>query len=195
MKLASSRDVFAYWNRCRGSRIAPDREDIEPGVIRGALGDVFMLDIEPGCGYPFRLAGTRLCALFGRELKGTGFLPLWSDVGPIRDLMKILAAEVSGTVARVTGRNIEGDVAGLEMLLLPLGMRGHMPGRFLGVLKPVEASQPWWLNAKPISGLRLESLRFVGGPADATDAPRLLTGEPGPLQRPTLVVYEGGRGG
>jgi hypothetical protein len=193
MKLASSRDVFAYWDRCRGSRIAPDREDIEPGAIRRALGDVFMLDIDPGHGHPFRLAGTRLCALFGRELKGTGFFPLWTDVGPIRDLMKTLAQDVSGSVARVTGRNTEGGIVGLEMLLLPLGLRGRMPGRVLGTLAPLETPIPWWLNAKPLSGLRLESLRFVGGLADATEAPRLLAGEPRALLRPIFTVYEGGR--
>jgi len=192
MKLASTREVFAYWDRSRGSRLAPDREEIEPGAIRRALGDVFMLDIEPGCGHPFRLAGTRLCALFGRELKGTPFFPLWTDVEPIRDLMKTLANDVSGTVARATGRNAEGGSVGLEMLLLPLGQRGHMPGRFLGTLTPLD--MPWWLHARPLTGLRLETLRFVGGLADATQAPRFLAGDPRPLQRPTFVVYEGGRG-
>ena len=79
MKLASTRDVFSHWDTCRGLRQAPDREDIEPGAIRRALGDVFMLDLEPGFGHPFRLAGTRLCALFGRELKATAFFPLWCN--------------------------------------------------------------------------------------------------------------------
>jgi hypothetical protein len=191
MKLASTRDVFAYWDRCRGSRIAPDREDIEPGAIRRALGDVFMLDVEPGYGHPFRLAGTRICAALGRELKGTPFFPLWSDVGPIRDLVKTLAAEASGAVAHVTGRNAEGGTVGMEMLLLPLAHRGRIPARLLGSLAPNE--MPWWLNARPLTGLRLESLRFVGGPNNLVEAPRLTPGAT-PLRRPTFVVYEGGRG-
>jgi hypothetical protein len=191
MKLASTRDVFAYWDRCRGSRIAPDRDDIEPGAIRRALGDVFMLDLEPGCGHPFRLAGTRICAAFGRELKGTPFFPLWSDVGPIHDLVKTLTADRNGAVARVTGRNADGGVVGMEMLLLPLGHRGRVPARLLGSLAANEI--PWWLNARPLTGLRLESLRFVGGMNEAAEAPRLTSGA-APLRRPTFVVYEGGRG-
>jgi hypothetical protein len=191
MKLAASRDIYDHWDRCRGARIAPDRDDIEPGAIRRALGDVFMLDLEPGCGHPFRLAGTRICAAFGRELKGNPFLPLWSDVGPIHDLLKTLTAEANGAVARVTGRNIDGSVLGMEMVLLPLAHRGRVPARLLGSLAPCE--MPWWLNAKPLTGLRLESLRFVGGARGDTDAPRLTPGTPLP-RRPTFVVYDGGRG-
>jgi hypothetical protein len=191
MKLASTRDVFSHWDKCRGVRQAPAREDIEPGAIRRALGDVFMLDLDAGYGHPFRLAGTRICALFGRELKATGFFPLWSDVEPIRDLVKTLTDDASGAVARVTGRNADGDILGLELLLLPLAHRGRLPARLLGSLAPMD--MPWWLNAKPLTGLRLETLRFVGGACDAYAAPRLTTGLPRPPQRPTLVVYEGGR--
>ncbi len=191
MKLAATRDVFAYWDKCRGRRLAPDREDIEPGAIRRALGNVFMLDIEAGCGHPFRLAGTRVCALFGRELKGTPFFPLWSDIAPVRDLVRTLTDETTGAVAHVSGRNLDGASLGLEMLLLPLGHRGRVPARLLGSLAPLDL--PWWLNAKPVTGLRLETLRFVGGVSDAMAAPPFATKAARPPQRPALVVYEGGR--
>lgn len=188
MKLASTRAVFTYWDACRRGRAAPAREDIEPGPIRHALGDTFMLDLEAGCGHPFRLAGTRVCAIFGRELKGTPFFPLWADPGPIRDLVTTLAQDTTGTVARVTGRNTEGDLLGLEMLLLPLAASGRMPARLLGVLAPL--TQPWWLAARPLTGLRLESLRFVGGAADRPQAPLFVA-----AARSLLVVHDGGRTG
>jgi hypothetical protein len=127
MKLATTRDVFAYWDGLRGRRVAPERGDIAPAAIARALGDVFMLDLEPGFGHPFRLAGTRLCAAFGRELRGSGFFLLWADIAPIRDLMDTLEQEVAGAVGRVTAKNIEGQTLALEMLLLPLGHRGRMP--------------------------------------------------------------------
>ncbi len=192
MKLASTRELFAYWDRCRGDRPAPDREDIEPGAIRRLLGDVFMLDLEPGCGHPFRLAGTRLCSAFGRELKGTPFFPLWTDVGPIRDLIATLTDETAGAVASVTGKNAEGGLLAFEMLLLPLGHRGRMPARILGSLAARE--MPWWLGAKPITGLRLEALRFVGPTTDAVEPPRFAAPPAQPSGRPALVVYDGGRG-
>jgi hypothetical protein len=186
MKLASTRAVFAYWDACRRGRAAPDREDIEPGRIRHALGDTFMLDLEAGCGHPFRLAGTRVCALFGRELKGAPFFPLWADPGLVRDLVATLTEDTTGVVSRVAGGNAQGDLLGLEMLLLPLASSGRIPARLLGVLAPL--TQPWWLAARPLSGLRLESLRFVGGAADRPQAPLFVA-----PTRPVLVVHEGGR--
>ena len=70
MKNASSQELYAYWEKQRGTRSAPARTDIEPGAIRHILSDAFILALDGDAGHPFRLAGTRLCALFGRELKG-----------------------------------------------------------------------------------------------------------------------------
>jgi hypothetical protein len=198
MKLATSRDLFAYWDGLRGRRIAPERGDLAPSAIARALGralgDVFMLDLEPGFGHPFRLAGTRLCAAFGRELRGSGFFLLWADVAPIRELMDTLEHEVSGAVAHVTGKNVEGQTLAFEMLLLPLGHRGRMPGRMLGSLAPLE--YPYWLGARPLAALRLESLRFLGPRVDLVPAPRFAAAPPvaaPPATRPFLVVHQGGR--
>jgi hypothetical protein len=199
MKLATTRDVFAYWDGLRGRRVAPERGDIAPAAIARALGDVFMLDLEPGFGHPFRLAGTRLCAAFGRELRGSGFFLLWADIAPIRDLMDTLEQEVAGAVGRVTAKNIEGQTLALEMLLLPLGHRGRMPGRMLGSLAPLE--HPYWLGARPLTALRLESLRFLGPHVDTVAAPRFAAPRPvsappaAPAARPAFVVHQGGRQG
>src|SRR5882724_4487529 len=73
MKHSSTRELYNYWNLRRGSRAAPERSDIEPGAIRRVLADTFMLSFDPQGGHPFRIAGTRVCALFGRELKGNAF--------------------------------------------------------------------------------------------------------------------------
>ena len=79
MKHPSTRELFDYWNNRRGSRPAPERSEIEPGAIRRVLADTFILGIDPGSGHPFRIAGTRVCAIFGRELKGMAFTDLWRE--------------------------------------------------------------------------------------------------------------------
>ena len=78
MKHPSNRELFEYWNTRRGRRSAPDRNEIEPGAIRHLLADTFILAFDASGGHPFRLAGTRVCALFGRNLKGASFLDLWA---------------------------------------------------------------------------------------------------------------------
>ncbi len=55
MKYASSQIVYAYWDRLRGDRAAPERGEIEPGEIREALADAFVLEMVDGVAM-FRLA-------------------------------------------------------------------------------------------------------------------------------------------
>jgi hypothetical protein len=78
MKHPSIRRLFDYWNERRGARLLPRREDIEPEAIRCVLADTFILSFAPTVGHPIRVAGTRVCALFGREIKGEAFLDVFS---------------------------------------------------------------------------------------------------------------------
>ena len=77
VKLAATIELYAYWNRLRGARSAPERNDVDPGAIRGVLADTFVLDFDASCGFPFRIAGSRANALFLKELRGFSFLDLW----------------------------------------------------------------------------------------------------------------------
>jgi hypothetical protein len=101
MKNASTRLVFEYWDGLRGERAAPERGEIEPGALRHALADTFVLENEP-IGPVFRLAGTRLCALIGQELRGRAFTALWADVeaqGDMRRLVQTVMDESAGAAA------------------------------------------------------------------------------------------------
>src|SRR6202046_1638798 len=78
VKLAATIELYAYWNRLRGARSAPERNDVDPGAIRGVLADTFVLDFDARRGFPFRIAGSRANALFLKELRGFSFLDLWA---------------------------------------------------------------------------------------------------------------------
>src|SRR5262249_6853762 len=111
MKHAASRELYAYWQEKRGVRPAPERSDIEPGAIRAVLPDAFILALDRGAGHPIRLAGTRMCALFGRDIKGEPFLDLWdlANRPTVEGLVSILSDECTGTVAGAAGRNENGE--------------------------------------------------------------------------------------
>ena len=149
MKHAASRELYAYWEEKRGTRPAPERAEIEPGAIRGVLSDAFILALDRSAGHPVRLAGTRICALFGREIKGESFLDLWASASrpTMEGLLSILSDECTGTVAGVTGQNEDGETIDLELLLLPLGIRRPSFARAIGVLAPLKI--PPWLGASP----------------------------------------------
>jgi hypothetical protein len=192
MKHSSNRELFDYWNERRGTRLAPERIDIEPGAIRRVLGDTFMLEAS-GADQRFRLAGTRICALFGRELKGESIFNLWrhSSQDTLTELLTVVVEEKLGVVASAIGTTA-GDAllpVKLEMLLLPLAYRANATAnaRVLGALVPLTA--PYWLHAKAIGPLELGIFRHVGG-WDETTAPqfRAATGR----IRYGLTIYDGG---
>lgn len=193
MKHPSTRAVFDYWNRRRGSRPAPERGEIEPTQIRHALGDTFMLAADFVDTWRFRLAGTRICALFCREIKGEAFTELWAETNrrAIEELAAVVEEEHVGAVAGLIGRTEEGHTAELEMLLLPLAHGGHARIRALGVLALTVPS--YWLGATPVEGLELTTLRHIGAEQKTRHGPRFgRTPETGHL-RHGLVVYRGGR--
>jgi hypothetical protein len=189
MKHAASRELYAYWQELRGRRPAPERAEIEPAAIRHILSEAFILALDHSAGYPFRLAGTRICALFGRELKGESFVALWDEASQrtIVDLLAVLADEWVGTVAGASAHTGSGESLQLELLLLPLSTgRPHL-ARTIGVLAPLKI--PQWIGFNPVGPLELGSRRYVGPGVEKRLVPRFLA----PRTRRGLIVYDGGR--
>ncbi|MGC1780362.1 MAG: PAS domain-containing protein [Xanthobacteraceae bacterium] len=188
MKHAASRELYAYWQERRGKRSAPERAEIEPGAIRHVLSDAFILALDGGAGHPFRLAGTRVCALFGRELKDESFIGLWAAASQptVRDLLAILQDERVGTVAGVSGQSAHGEPIDLELLLLPLAASRPSLARAIGILAPLQITQ--WLESSLVGALTLGGRRHVGASLESRLLPRFMA-----PRRRHLVVHEGGR--
>lgn len=189
MKHPASRELFAYWQELRGRRPAPERAEIEPSSIRQILGEAFILALDHSAGYPFRLAGTRICALFGRELKGESFVSLWDleSQRTITELLGILADEWVGTVAGATARDGSGESIDLELLLLPLSATRPNLQRTIGILAPLKAPQK--IGLSPLEAMTLGSRRHIGTAVEKRLVPRFLAQR----NRRRFVVYDGGR--
>ena len=194
MKHASTRTVFDYWNARRGNRPAPGRGDIDPVAIRHALGDTFMLATDFVDQLRFRLAGTRVCALFCREIKGEIFVDLWSREKPQADRGPSVHRHRrdGGAVAGLTGRaadGADGRSGNAAAAARPHRPRAHRRARRAGADDAV-----YWIGAKPIAELELNTVRHLG-PEMANHAAAALC-----AHRPTAVelrhgftVYSGGR--
>lgn len=182
MKHPSNRQFFAYWDEKRGDSRAPDRSQFNPDEVRQLLGDIFVLACDEADRYPFRVAGTRMSALLGRDLKAQSFPGLFEPESR-RDIGDIIAAvteEMLPAVAGITAASVEG-VMHLELLLLPFNTRAHVPLSLTGLLAPFESGH---------SGLRdfkLTSWRYIHPPAERL-VPRALRKIK--LAR-GLIVYEG----
>jgi hypothetical protein len=160
MKHPATSAYFAYWDGKRAGERAPDRSAIEPGEVRDLLGDIFVLSYDTHAGLPFRVAGTRVCALFGRDLKDESFLSLFAGDSrrEIEDIATIVAEETLGVLAGVTARTPSGGLAHLELLLLPFTARAHMPVSMTGLLAPFET------NLGLLGELELTSHRYLHRP-------------------------------
>ena len=54
MQKQSTKSLYDYWNTLRGSRSAPDRRDLDPTKIRGALANTFILELNDSQEFDFR---------------------------------------------------------------------------------------------------------------------------------------------
>ena len=150
----SLQTLYSYWNEVRAGRLAPQRLEIEPSRIAGILSETFMLERIDAGTYQFRLAGTRLCEMFGSELRGKNFLDGWSEQD--RHVLERDLATIGeqGAVAVLT---IEGVVdtrhrVELEANLLPLLHAGKIT-RIIGAMSATSA--PHWLGHEPLRSRQL----------------------------------------
>ena len=158
MKHPSSREFYTYWDEKRGGARAPDRSEIEPGAVRELLGDIFVLCYDSAAGYPFRVAGTRVCALLGGDLKDRPFSELFAPDGrrEIEDIIAVVAEEMLAAVAGITAVAEDGRTAHLELLLLPFNARAHSPLSLTGLLAPFESDH------QRLKDFNLTSWRYLG---------------------------------
>jgi hypothetical protein len=158
MKHPSSREFYAYWDEKRGGARAPDRSEIEPGAVRELLGDIFVLSYDAAAGHPFRVAGTRVCALVGRDLKDRSFSALFAADArrEIEDIIAVVSEEMLAAVAGITATSEDGRPAHLELLLLPFNTRVHTPLSLTGLLAPFESDR------RQLRDFKLTSWRYIG---------------------------------
>lgn len=161
MKHPTTQALYDYWNGLRGSQPAPERSEIEPADIRTILGDTFILEAISPVEYRFRLAGTRMCAAYCRELKGRDFLRQWTgkDREAMETMLQAITSDAAAAVMGVQGRTDRGQTIDLELLLLPLRMRGEGFTRVLGACALME--KPYWLGIHPIVTQSITSLRLI----------------------------------
>ncbi len=167
MRHKTSIEIFTYWDHIRRPYDAPLRTQVEPASVRHILSELFILEAMPSGAPRFRLAGTKVCSLFGRELRETSFASLWAGSQP-DDPVKIAAGVMAHAVPALinaTGYSITGRHMAFEMVLLPLrSTRGEDSDRLLGCLAP--ALNASWFGAEPLEFLALDRSRLLTDRAD-----------------------------
>ena len=135
--------------------------EIEPADIRRVLGDTFILEAISRDEYRFRLAGTRVCALYGREMKGKDFLSLWTgkDREAVATMLAAVTQDAGAAVFGSVGRSAHERDLPLEFLMLPVRQKGEGWTRVLGTIAPLD--DPYWIGIHPILSQSISSLRLL----------------------------------
>ena len=198
MKLAVTMELYAYWSRLRGARSAPERNDVDPGAIRGVLADTFVLDFDERRGFPFRIAGSRANAIFLEELRGRSFLELWRDADRKRidSILHCVADEAQPFLIGAEARPPGLGAVDIEAILLPLRHHGLTHARVLGAFA-VHAAPSWigLVGAGPVALTSLRALDPPSRPGSAVDeaAPAGSRFRNPPRRYKHLFVYSGER--
>ena len=154
MREAINQALYTYWNEIRGDRLAPKRFEIEPSRIAGMLPDTFILERNDTETSRFRLAGTRMCDVFGAEFRGRNFFDLFGaeDRITLQRQFSVIARQGAVGVFTVESKSTVGVVR-FEILLLPLVHMRDTVDRYLGALSPMD--RPAWLGHEPLTSTRI----------------------------------------
>ena len=205
MRQKSPNTLYGYWNELRAGRVAPRRLEVEPSRIAGILSETFMLERVNASNYQYRLAGTRLCELFGAELRCSNFLAGWQDADDAVLAQKLALICEQGAVITLAIETTGAPRHALEFeaILLPLIHTGNSINRIIGAMSltspmPIGVSeQPLrrrlrrheviWPDGRPRAVLERGSTAPFQAPPPAAPLPA----QKG--DRPHLRVLEGGR--
>ncbi|MFB9950786.1 PAS domain-containing protein [Rhizobium puerariae] len=161
MRNKATRAVFDYWADIKADRAAPLRTEIDPVALRNWLPHLFIATADAAGLLTFRLAGTRVCDLFDRELRGAAFAETWLHdqyAHPAEIVHNVIGYE-RPALLDVLATN--GDVSlPYEMLLLPVrSEEEEKSDRVLGALLP--HGSPFPATERPVIGLALANWTFL----------------------------------
>jgi hypothetical protein len=178
MKHKTNQALTDYWNEVRCGRVAPRRFEIEPARIAHILADTFILERSDADAYRYRLAGTRICELFGKEFRGRDFLADWSETDQITLARQLAVATQTGQILSFEFDACADDMPplNLEGVLLPLLHNGSSISRFLGGLG-IFGDRDWLHDATPTRRRLAASSLVATQASQMPDRPR----EPAPL--------------
>lgn len=162
MKHPATSELYDYWNRQRAGAAAPERGMFDPAAIRHLIGDMFVIGCDEPQRFPLRVAGTRICAMVGRDVKGEDFLDLFARASRsrIEDFLSIATEESLATLAGITGFTERRSAVHLELLLLPFAASVLAPQSVTGSLVPLGV--PATLEQSPLRDLSLATWRHAG---------------------------------
>jgi hypothetical protein len=157
-----SRHLFSYWEQLRAERACPTREDFEFARVKNQMPDMIVIDRDfLRNSFKYRLAGSRVCAMFHRNLTATDVMAGWGrfEKDVITRHLNTVLNQKQPAVIRMRLTTDDNTVVAAEMIALPVMMRGSDRMQIIGGLFPFRAAHSLGHNA--IVAQELVSARVI----------------------------------
>lgn len=194
----SSRILFRFWEAARGEMSAAKKQDLKLAKISKILANICILERDrTRQSFKWRLAGTRVCKIWGRELTGSNVLSNWPDFEKqtMASGFDMVLAQLQPCVARLKVISEHGNELGIEVLALPI--QDTNSGEIQILAGIVSFQNPDWLGTQQLAGFELSAIRKIWTeslPGDILARPiPSLPGRDSRQPPPFLKIIDGGR--
>lgn len=138
MRQTATTKILSYWESLGGESATPAAASIDPRALKSHLPDLFMIERLDRAVFAFRLAGTRMCQRFGRELRDHDFVRLFPAAQQGDILAQLNGALQNGEslVLKAEAATLDGKTTAAEIVLMPLTDTEGRVVRLLGALLP-----------------------------------------------------------
>ncbi len=137
MRQAAAQTILSYWQAIQPEAGgAPAHATVEPRALKSHLPDLFVVERLDRAVFAFRLAGTRLCARYGRELRDHDFVRLWpaAQQGEILTQLNHCLQSARPVVLQGAAATLDGKTVAFEILMMPLTDAEGRATRLLGAM-------------------------------------------------------------
>lgn len=156
-----SRAIFRHWETIRGEESAPHRDALDLRQLGEFVSWLFIIERSERTGsYIWRLAGSKVCELWRRELTGSEVLAGWDrfEFETVRRLLDGVSKNLQPCTLRLRFTTSLGQLNDVEIIALPLKARDGSIHIFGGVLpfRNVDA-----LGHERIANIELSAARTI----------------------------------
>lgn len=139
------RTLFRYWESLRAERPCPRKDEIDLKQISQIVPYLVLIEhVSSFNPWQFRLAGTKVCEIFGREMTQHDALTGWDlfESNIVAKCLDISKNRMQPSLVRMRFIAENGDVIAAEMICLPVQNGRNAPVHLLGGMFPFLDEMP-----------------------------------------------------
>ena len=135
-----TRALFSFWEKIRGEKAAPNRDDLNFRQISPLVPNLLMLERDHlNQTFKWRLAGSEISQLYRQKLTNTDALAGWRgfERDSLKQLFTTVVTGLQPCLVRFHLTTDTGQVIGAELIGLPIHARNGLRFHILGGIFPL----------------------------------------------------------